>query len=208
MSQANAFAIAQNMEQAPTSRDGHTHNFDGAYQQIVQMQHQDGGKDSPQFKQDMHDLNQKLQNDGTLTNLQIVGVDENSHQLVTKDIADNKTTEQNPSAVNDHGALGSGSSGREAADAALANAFGINVTRNGDGSYDVQDPLANGPQAAGSVINALMTAFEGGGSGGDAGSNGPDAPGLNPWLKQALFGSPADQVPQPDADPPDGSDDQ
>ena len=54
---------------------GHDHNFNDAYARIVQMQNSDGGANSAQFNRDMTQVNQKLHQEGLITNLQIVGVE-------------------------------------------------------------------------------------------------------------------------------------
>jgi hypothetical protein len=181
--------IARAIEHSPTSRDGHTHNFEDAYRQIAQLQHQDGGPNSVQFKQDMASLNQKLHSEGLIPNLQIVGVDENHHTLITADRADHRVTEQTASRVNDFGALGSGHNSREFADALLARAFGINVTRNPDGSYDVADPFANPRAMEANIMNTIL-----GGLLGVENRNPSGAPlGMNSWMWQAWNGWPEQQ---------------
>ena len=161
-SQHDVSPIARTIENSAHSPDGHTHNFEAAYRQIVQMQHDDGGSNSMQFRQDMADLNQKLHQDGVLPNLQIVGADDQGH-LLTLDRANSAggsvgstPVEQNASAVNDFGSLGSGRSSGEAASDVFARAMGIDVNRNPDGSYDVQNPFDDPNQAAAQIMSTMF----------------------------------------------------
>src|ERR1700723_3095857 len=95
--------IVYKLEHASTSSDGHTHNFEAAYQHIAQMQASDGGANSAQFHQEMASVNQKLIADGTLPNLQILGADDN-HHLITRDRTDHQIVVQDACHVNDFGA--------------------------------------------------------------------------------------------------------
>ncbi len=95
--------IANSMEYAPTSADGHYHNFDQAYEQIVQLQNHDHGAGTLLFKQDMASLNQQLQADGVLPNLEIIGVDQQQHGLVTENLGTGQISVQNSANVNDFG---------------------------------------------------------------------------------------------------------
>jgi hypothetical protein len=193
MSQRDVNQVVQQMESSNTSRDGHTHDFSKAYQQIVQMQNNDGGGQSQQFHQDMASVNQKLHADGLAPNLEIVGVDPKSHGLITQDRADHRTVVQDASAVNDFGALGSGKNPQEAALAFMAKAYGIDVSRNPDGSYDVKDPFAN-PANATDILNTFLHELTGVGNSNVAnnknnpGSQGPIPLGMNSWMSQAWTG--------------------
>jgi hypothetical protein len=188
--------IIQSVEQAQTSGDGHTHNFDKTYTAIVQLQHQDAA--SPQqFTQDMAQVNQKLHAEGLLTNLTIVGVDEAHHKLITQDIADHRTVAQDPSRVNDYGALGSGGNGQEGLAGLVAKGLGVDVSRNGDGSYNVKNPLDD-PNAAAKIVQTVLNGL----LGGDSGSGANSAPlGMPPLMAAAWRGFPEDAAPDPPAAP-------
>jgi hypothetical protein len=187
--------VVQQVENSKTSRDGHVHNFDQAYQQIVQMQNNDGGSQSQQFRQDMASVNQKLHADGLAPNLEIVGVDQKSHGLITQDRAEHRTVVQDASKVNDFGGLGSGSNPQEAALAFMAKAYGIDASRNPDGSYDVKDPFSN-PANTADVLNNFLQQMTGVGNnnipnGDKNGSQGNQEPmplGMNSLMRQALQG--------------------
>jgi hypothetical protein len=153
----------QSIEQASSvSRDGHTRNFENAYASIVQLQNQDGGSQSQLFKQDMASVNKQLHEQGLLPNLQIVGADENQHGLITKDIADNRTVVQDARQVNDFSVLGS--SPREGAASFLASTMGIDVARNPDGSYNVQNPFDNPQEATANILGTVFKGLMGGDS--------------------------------------------
>lgn len=192
MSDRDVQNVVRSVEQAPTSRDGHIHNFQDTYRQIVQMQQNDGGAHSAEFRRDMDKVNNELHRRGLITNLQILGADENHHTLLTRDRADRRDIVQNPAYVNDQGALGSGMSAREAQDAVRARAMGLDVTRNPDGSYDVhghrENPQARHPQAM--APNADANAILGRILQGLTGQGGQERlpPGMNPWTAQAWRG--------------------
>jgi hypothetical protein len=193
MSQRDVNQVVQQIEGSNTSPDGHTHDFSKAYQQIVQMQNNDGGSSSPQFRQDMTNVNQKLHADGLAPNLEIVGVDPGSHGLITRDRADHRTVVQDASNVNDFGALGSGKNPQEAALAFMAKEYGIDVSRNPDGSYDVKDPIAN-PANTADILNTFLHELTGVGNSNlpnnnnNPGNQGPMIPGLNSLMRQSLMG--------------------
>jgi hypothetical protein len=196
--------IVQSIERAPASSDGHTHNFEQAYRQIVQMQNQDGGPQSHLFKQDMADVNRQLQNDGVLPNLQIVGAD-NQGGLVTRDVPDHQTAVQHASNVNDFGALGSGNNSQEAPLGLLAKEMGVNVTRNPDNSYDVQNPFDNPQAATSGILGTVLSGLVGdaaGSSSPDGSSDQSTAPlGMNSILSQSWKGwddAPSDDAPADD----------
>jgi hypothetical protein len=156
-------STVQSIEQSSSvSRDGHTHNFENAYAQIAKLQNEDGGAQSQRFKQDMVSANKQLHDEGILPNLQIVGVDENQHSLITRDIADNRTVVQNAGSVNDFGSLGSGSNPQEAPAGFLASTMGLDVTRNPDNSYNVQNPFDNPQDATTSILNTVFKGMMGG----------------------------------------------
>jgi hypothetical protein len=112
------------------------------YQTIVQMQQHDRQQPG-QFQQDLHSMNDKLHAKGLMPNVEIMGVDERNHALITRDVPSHKVFEQNASAVNDFRMLGSTGDPREVRDAMRAAAAGIHgIERNPDGSYEV--PM--GPQ--------------------------------------------------------------
>jgi hypothetical protein len=183
---ADVTPVVQSVEHAQTSRDGHTHNFDQTYAAIVQLQHQDSAHPQ-QFTQDMAEANRRLHAEGLLTNLNIVGVDEAHHKLITQDIAANRTVVQDPSRVNDHGALGSGGNAEEGLAGLIAKGLGIDVTKNGDGSFDVKNPFDD-PNAVGKILQTVFNGM----TGGEQGS----APlGMPPLMAAAWKGFPQDAAP-------------
>ena len=90
-----------------------------------------------------------------------------NHELITRDLATNQTSEQNPNHVNDHGAAGSGhqppGNAGELEARLLAKAFGIHVKQNPDGSFDVKDPLSDPQGAATSILKTVFDGLLGGG---------------------------------------------
>ncbi len=170
--------IARSIEHTPTGHDKHVHNFSDIYQQLSQLQTQDGGPHSARFQQDLQQINEKLHDDGVLPNLQLQGIDGAGH-ILTRNIADNKNVAQNAESVNDFGGLDT-SNARQMRDQMLARALGVDVSRNGDGSYNVAMPDANA--ATGSILNTVMKGLLGGGKGGAAPF------GMNPLLAQAWTG--------------------
>jgi hypothetical protein len=183
-------------QHAPAGGDQHTHNFNDVYKELSKLQTNDGGANSTQFKQDLVAMNQQLHQDGVIPNLEITGIDSN-HHILTKNIADNTTQTQDASRVNDAGGIDT-STAQGMRDQMLAKAFGINVDRNADGSYDVNMPQAN----VGNVLNTIMNGMLGTG-GGDQGGDNPAPMGMNPLMAQAWKGwgdQPAeDPTPDPDA---------
>jgi hypothetical protein len=195
MSEQDVQQVMQRVEHAPAEMHGHVHNFDSAYERIVQMQTNDGGAQSEAFHRDMASLNAKLHDKGLLSNLEIVGVDQD-HHLITRDMADNHTVTQDASHVNDFGALGSGRGEAEAA--ATAAMLGLNVTRNPDRAYNVPDPLGNPEEAAAGIIKTVFNGLMGGDQQGAA------PLGMNPLMWKAWTGSPSapEPEPQPEPEPP------
>lgn len=175
--------VVQNVEQSRTSRDGHTHNFEQTYASIAQLQNHDAATPG-KFNQDLATVNQRLHSEGLLPNLNIVGIDQANHRLITQDIADHRTVSQNPSAVNDFGALGSGGNGREAAAGMMARMLGVEVTRNPQGGYDVTDPLDD-PNAAGKILQTVLSGLMGGSPRSNSGYYG-----MNPLMAAAWRGWP------------------
>jgi hypothetical protein len=181
--------IKHQIEHSPTSRDGHVHNLDHAYDEIAHLQQQDGGLRSGAFRHDMANLNHQLHAEGLMPNLEIVGVDQAHHKLITRDIADHQNREQSPAHVNDFGALGSGSNPREAMDAFRARMLGLDVTRLPGGGYDVDLSRYNAQAMAGDYLATVFRGLMGGG--GDDRSSGRSPLGMNWWERQAWNGWPS-----------------
>jgi hypothetical protein len=81
-------------------------------------------------------------------------------------------------------------SGREREDQMLANAFGLSMTKNADGTYNLSDPFENPQSMAAGILDTVFKGIMGGG-----GSDNPDSPpsdnlppGMNPLLAQAWGG--------------------
>src|SRR6185437_2351327 len=132
MSDRDVSQAIHQAERAPSvSQDGHTRNFEGMYQSIVQMQQHDGGSNSAQYHQDLQSMNERLHARGVMPNVQIMGVDERNHALITRDVSSHRDFEQEASHVNDFRMLGSTGDRREQADAARFAMRGIHgIERN------------------------------------------------------------------------------
>jgi len=153
-----------------------SHDLSRAAQSIAQLQAREGR--STAFRRDMARLNEELQADGFFPNLEITGVDRANHKLITKDIADGRVVEQSPRAVEDFAALGSGTSVREAELSILSRALGLRVTRNGDGSYNVD---------ASRTLDSMLDGLLGDGTRRGSGHEAHMPLGFRPFYERAWF---------------------
>jgi hypothetical protein len=79
----------------------------------------------------------------------------------------------------------------------MAQAFGIGLNRNADGSYDVQDPVDNPTAAATNILETVFNGLMGGNQSPDA-DEAPPPIGMNRLEQQAWTSTPEPDVPDED----------
>ncbi len=191
MSPVTRADVVQQLEHSPTNGD-HSHDFSHAYQSIVQLQREDGGASSAKFQHDMTAINQELHRQGLMPNCDIVGVDGQNH-VITRDQNSGAISTQDAGHVADSSSSAQ-MNGREREDQMLAQAFGLSMTKNNDGTYNISDPFDNPDMMAAGILNKVFNGIMGGGGSDNSNSGQGDtdpanlALGMNPLMAQAWAG--------------------
>ncbi len=164
--------IVGDMQQAPAGADD-SHNFSQVYQDLSSLK---SSESAAQYQQDMAELNQKMHDQGILPNCTLVDIDSQNPQGLQFTDQNGATLTRDASHVyNDLGALNKAGldmdDPNQVADFMLAQVMGANISRNPDGSFDVDMD----PEKMLSMFNKVGGLFDGM-VGGLAGSDSPQQP--------------------------------